>query len=62
MPNEDVIVNRDYTDNFSYKQFVMEQLGEKYFPEVEPNDRTVGFLLNKMQQQQKMHSIHLLFF
>lgn len=50
MPNEDVIVNRDYTDNFSYKQFVMEQLGEKYFPEVEPNDRTVGFLGFTLEQ------------
>ena len=50
MAEEDVIVHRDYTDNFSYKQFVMDQLGEKYFPEVEPNDRTIGFLGFTLEQ------------
>lgn len=50
MADEDIVVNRDYSDNFSYKKFVREQLGAQYFPDVEPNDRTIGFLGFTLEQ------------
>ena len=48
---ENVVVTRDYTDNFAIKENAMETLGKKYFPDVELaalNVGELGFVLEQM--------------
>lgn len=39
-----IVVERDYTDNFSIKSTAMEKLGEKYFEDIDLAGRNVGLL------------------
>ena len=44
MADEEVVVNRDYTDNFSLKEFALSELAPKYFPDVEVNKLNIGMI------------------
>jgi hypothetical protein len=47
---EDVIVNRDYSDNFSIKESALSILGSKYFENIELSGLNVGLLGFTMEQ------------
>lgn len=42
--NENIVVNRDYTDNFSIKETAINKLGPKYFDQVDADVLNVGEL------------------
>lgn len=48
--NNEIVVNRDYTDNFSIKQTALAQLGEKYFSDINLSGLNVGVLGFTLEQ------------
>lgn len=40
--DEEIIVDRDYTDNFSVKQIALDKLVPKYFPNINPDFLNIG--------------------
>lgn len=42
--DEDIVISRDYVDNFAIKETAMTKLGEKYFPESKGNNLNIGLL------------------
>ena len=40
--NNQVIIDRDYSDNFSIKEFAKDTLVAKYFPDIDVSLRSVG--------------------
>lgn len=48
--NDNIILDRDYTDIFSIKENTMDTLGKKYFPDVELSGLNVGLLGFTLEQ------------
>ena len=42
--DEDIVISRDYVDNFAIKETAMTKLGEKYFPDSKGNNLNIGLL------------------
>ena len=47
---DNIVINRDYTDNFSIKETAMSTLGEKYFGDVDLAGLNVGALGFTLEQ------------
>lgn len=46
----DVLIDRDYSDNFSMKEYVVDNLIDKYFPDLDVNVRTTGMVALTSEQ------------